>query len=68
MYFIHLPRTCFKCVVFIILTLTIASCDSSKPTSPEAKIAFERVIPKAISANATGKTFLITAKTVIVAD
>jgi hexosaminidase len=68
MYFIHLTRACIKCAAFIILTLVVTSCDSSKPTSPEAKIAFERVIPKAISANAAGKTFLITESTTIVAS
>jgi hexosaminidase len=52
----------------IILTSLLGACNGSKSTSPEAKIAFERVIPKPGSANATGKTFLITESTSIVAD
>jgi hexosaminidase len=61
-------RSYINCAAFIVLTFFVASCNNSKPTSPEAKLAFDRVIPKAISANATGKTFLINGKTTIVAD
>jgi hexosaminidase len=70
MYSSHLARAYFNCAAFIILTLLVAACNNpkSKPTSPEAKLAFERVIPKPISATATGKTFLITRNTTIVAD
>jgi hexosaminidase len=68
MYFSHLMRSYINCAALILLTLLVAACNNSKPTSPEAKLAFDRVIPKAISANATGKTFLITGKTTIVAD
>ncbi len=53
---------------FILLLLCAAACSDSKSTSPEAKLAFDRVIPKPISANAFGKTFLITANTSVVAD
>jgi hexosaminidase len=68
MYFSHLMRSYINCAAFIVLTFLVAACNNSKPTSPEAKLAFDRVIPKATSANATGKTFLITGKTTIVAD
>jgi hexosaminidase len=68
MYFSHLMRSYINCAALILLTLLVAACNNSKPTSPEAKLAFDRVIPKAISANATGKTFLITGKTTMVAD
>ena len=66
----HLPSTrafinCAACIIFISLA---AACSNSKSTSPEAKIAFDRVIPKPVSANATGKSFLITSNTAIVAD
>lgn len=68
MYFSHFMRTYFNGVALIALALFVSACNNSKPTSPEAKIAFERVIPKASAANASGKTFLITEKTTIVAD
>ena len=62
-------RTCFNCAALIVLTLLVAACnEESKPTSPEAKLAFSRIIPKPVSANATGKTFLITKNTTIVVD
>jgi hexosaminidase len=54
--------------VCIVLTSLVAACSDSKPTSPEAKLAFDRVIPKPISAEATGKTFIITENTTIVTD
>jgi hexosaminidase len=68
MHFSHLARTYFNCVTLIALTFLFAACNESKSTSPEAKLAFGRVIPKPISANATGKTFVITENTTIVAD
>jgi hexosaminidase len=68
MYFSHLMRSYINGAAFIVLTFFVASCNNSRLTSPEAKLAFDRVIPKAISANATGKTFLINGKTTIVAD
>jgi hexosaminidase len=52
----------------IILAFLVAACNGSKTTSPEAKLAFSRVIPKPVSANATGKTFFINGKTTIVAE
>jgi hexosaminidase len=64
----YLTRAFINCAAFIVLTFLIAACSESRPTSPEAKLAFERVIPKPISADATGKTFLITENTTIVAD
>jgi hexosaminidase len=68
MHFSHLARVYFNCAAFLVLILLVAACNDSKSTSPEAKLAFDRVIPKPISANATGKTFLITKNTTIVAD
>jgi hexosaminidase len=67
MHFSHL-RTYFNCAAFIVLTMFAAACNDSKSTSPEAKLAFGRVIPKPVSSNATGQTFLITERTSIVAD
>jgi hexosaminidase len=46
----------------------LLGCDHSKPTSPEAKLTFESVIPKPVSANLTGNTFELTNKTTIVID
>ena len=68
MHLSHLTRAYSGCAAFIILTFFAVACSNSKSTSPEAKLAFDRVIPKPISANATGKTFLITKTTAIVAD
>jgi hexosaminidase len=64
----YLTRAFFNCAAFIVLTFLVAACSESRPTSPEAKLAFDRVIPKPISADASGKTFLITDNTIIVAD
>lgn len=68
MYFSKITRTCRNCATFIVLTFMIAACSKSKSTSPEAKLAFSRVIPKPVSATATGKTFFVTENTSIVAD
>lgn len=61
-------RSIINCTVCISLLGFAAGCNDSKTTSPEAKLAFDRVIPKPTSASATGKTFLITANTTIVVD
>jgi hexosaminidase len=68
MHLSHLARASFNCAAFIALTFLVAACNESKSTSPEAKLAFGRVIPKPVSANAAGKTFLITESTTIVTD
>jgi hexosaminidase len=68
MHFSHVIRGYFNFAAIIVLTLLLAACNDSKPTSAEAKLAFDRVIPKPISANATGKTFSITENTTIVVD
>jgi hexosaminidase len=68
MQFSHYIRAHINCAAFIALIFLIAACNDSRSTSPEAKIAFDRVIPKPTSANATGKTFLITSNTTIVVD
>ncbi|RAW01077.1 beta-N-acetylhexosaminidase [Pseudochryseolinea flava] len=52
---------------FTASILLVTSCDSPRVTSPEAKVAFERVIPKPNATTSTGKTFLITESTTIVA-
>lgn len=68
MHFSQIARAYFNFAAFIVLTFLVAACNNSKPTSAEAKLAFGRVIPKPVSADATGKTFLITENTTIVAD
>lgn len=55
-------------VAVLFVTCLLIACSNSKPTSPEARIAFSRVIPKPVSANATGKTFLIDGGTKVVAE
>jgi hypothetical protein len=64
----HLTRVISNCAVVTFLTFLFVSCNDSKSTSPEATLAFGRVIPKPMSAEMTGKTFLITENTTIVAD
>jgi len=64
----HLTRQYFSGATFIVLMFLSAGCKESKSTSPEATLAFSRIIPKPTSANATGKTFVITKNTTIVAD
>lgn len=51
-----------------ILVLLMVACNGAKPTSPEAELAFSRVIPKPVATRFTGKTFLITKNTSIGID
>jgi hexosaminidase len=53
---------------FLLITAGLISCQNSKPTSPEARKAFESVIPKPASATLSGQTFFIKADTRIVTD
>jgi hexosaminidase len=46
----------------------LVSCKKAKPVSPEAKVAFESVIPKPGSATMSGNTFTLTNKIRIVVD
>lgn len=55
-------------VVLVLVMLGTISCQNSRPTSPEARKAFESVIPKPVSATLSGQTFFITADTRIAAD
>lgn len=68
MHFLHQARTNFNCAIFITMAFLISACNGSKPTSPEAKVAFDRIIPKPISATTTGKTFFITKNTTVFVD
>lgn len=69
MDFSYSARAFLNSAALIVLTFLVAACtEESKPASPEAKLAFSRVIPKPVSANTTGTTFQITKNTTIVAD
>jgi hexosaminidase len=57
----------FYLLISIAAIACLTSC-GSKPASPEAKAAFESVIPLPVSATTTGNAFFITDETVIVAD
>lgn len=61
---ISVIRVCLMMIGFVFLW----SCNNSKPTSPEAKLTFESVIPKPVMATMTGNTFVVTNKTTIVID
>src|SRR5687768_17572307 len=63
------PLKSFRSFHFLLLLAGftgLLSC--SKETSPEAKLAFEGVIPKPVSANATGKAFFVKEETAIFVD
>jgi hexosaminidase len=55
-------------IVTVSFSILLTSCQNSKPTSPEARKAFESVIPKPVSATLTGQTFFINGATTINAD
>lgn len=55
-------------LVLIFASVFFASCERSRPTSPEARKAFESVIPKPVSASLSGQTFLLSDNVQIVAD
>lgn len=63
-----MARVTLACAASIATALVFTACDKSRPTSPEAELAFSRVIPKPVSATATGKTFLITENITIAFD
>lgn len=48
--------------------MLVGGCRESDSRSGEVKVAFTRVIPKPVSANSTGDTFVISEKTRIVVD
>jgi hexosaminidase len=61
-------RVVLSHAIMLALLASVLSCKNSRPTSAEAKVAFESVIPKPVSSSATGKTFFLTKNTVIVFD
>lgn len=68
MHFLNLARTYFRGATFMLAAIVVGACNHSEPTSPEAKLAFDRVIPKPTSAHAGGGTFFITENTTVVVD
>ena len=50
----------FQPCLFIVCLLLNFSCDDSKPASPEARLRFESVIPRPVSAEMSGNTFALT--------
>lgn len=62
----NITRT-FYLLALMAALAGLTSC-GSKSASPEAKAAFENVIPMPVSATATGDAFFITDETVIIAD
>lgn len=63
---------CVRCVlgtsILFLFLAGLSSCRQSKPTSPEAALRFEGVIPRPVTATPSGKTFFLTADTRVVAD
>lgn len=68
MYLINQARLFISSAVFIAFLFILSSCNRSTPTSPDAKLAFERVIPKPVSVTSTGQTFFIKEGTSIVVE
>src|SRR5690606_10332174 len=68
MYLIYQARLFISSAVFIAFLSILSSCNRSTPTSPDAKLAFERVIPKPVSVTSTGQTFFIKDGTAIVVE
>jgi hexosaminidase len=56
---LHFIAACF---------VLLSSCENSKPTSPEAKLRFENIIPKPVSASMSGNTFALRQDTKIITD
>ena len=50
----------------LLAILFCVSCGRNKSASPEAKLRFEGIIPKPVSANLTGNTFSFTEDTKVV--
>lgn len=61
-------NTLFQACLVVIVFASLLSCNQSRPTSPEARLAFESVIPKPVSSTLTGTTFVLTNKTKVVTD
>lgn len=60
-----------RCVIgtlLVVFSVSFVSCRKSQPTTPEAALRFEGVIPRPVSATPSGMTFFLTADTRIVAD
>jgi hexosaminidase len=64
----QLRQSAIYASIFLLIMAGLTSCQNSKPTSPEARKAFESVIPKPVSATLTGQTFFVKADTRIVTD
>ena len=65
---LHKPVLRLQVVLLISTIIAVTACKESKETSAEVKTAFQSVIPKPASSQATGKTFFLTNKTTVVAD
>lgn len=66
--FLYRARCVFGTSLVLLFFASLSSCKQSKPTSPEAALLFESVIPRPVSATPTGKTFLLTDETRIIVD
>lgn len=55
-------------IASIAALVFLFSCESSKPASPEARLRFESIIPKPVSANMSGETFTLKNNTRIIVN
>lgn len=58
----------FRTYLFIACLSLISSCNNSRPASPDAKLRFESIIPRPVSAEIGDQAFILTADTKIVAS
>src|SRR5690606_12981589 len=59
---------CAISTLLVVFSASFLSCRKSQPTSPNAAVRFEGVIPRPVTSTPSGKTFFLTADTRIVAD
>src|SRR5688572_27675683 len=64
---IKMIRACLGYLVMACFVL-LFSCKDSKPTSADARVRFESIIPKPVSATMSGRTFTLTNETRIVTE
>ena len=69
MHYTLLTRSrAFVAAVGLAGLVVLFSCDSSKPVSAEARLRFESIVPKPVSAELHGETFTLTGDTRIITD
>ena len=67
MFYTHLRSIpIISLTIGLLAILACTSCEQSKSASPEARLRYENIIPKPVSATMTGNTFTLTEDTRVV--